>query len=118
MSSTPTRSSGRDETIDLSVLVGLAGQVLAALPAGSPPDWSRVTYRAVLSAMVRDHVENGTGNLQEGDVSSLSEFVREAAAAAQSAPLANRDDAYEVLLQALLEDWVDNWDSSEDDDDD
>jgi hypothetical protein len=121
MSSTPPRSTGRsesDDRVDLSVLVGLAGQVVSAMPVGSPPDWRKVTYRTVLSAIVRDHVENGTGNLQDGDVSSLSEFVREASAAAHAAPLEHRDDAYEVLLQALLEDWVDNWEGSDDDDDD
>jgi hypothetical protein len=119
MSSPPPRSSilsGADAADDLSHLVQVAGQVSATVPAGSPDDWRRVTYRAVLSAIVRDHVENATGQLEEGDVTSLSEFVAEAANAASSAPPEHRDDAYEVVLQALLEDWVDNWDGSAEDD--
>ena len=121
MSSPPSRStglSGTDDAIDLSLLVTLAGQVTGAVPAGSPAEWRRVTYRAVLSAVLRDRVENGTGNLEEGDVASLSEFVAEAATAASSAPADHRDDAYEVVLNALLEDWVDNWGGADDDDDD
>lgn len=121
MSTPPSRPilrPGADDAEYLARLVGLAGQVTESLPADSPSSWRATTYRSVLSAIVRDHIDNGTGNLQDGDVASLSEFVVEAAEAASSAPEQFRDDAYEVVLQALLEDWVDNWDGSDLDDDD
>ena len=120
MSSPPRRSadsSDGNEIIDFAPLVALAGRVVDALPAGSPGRWRGPTYRAVLAAIIRDRVENGTGELEDGDVSSLEEFVRAAAAAASAAPQEHRDDAYEVVLQGLLEDWVDNWNEPEDDDD-
>jgi hypothetical protein len=113
-----TRSTSRseaDDPLDLSLLVSLAGRVTDAVPADSPSEWRRVTFRTVLSAIVRDHIENGTANLEDGDVASLSDFVVEAAAAASTAPDEYRDDAYEVVLDALLEDWVDNWEGSDDD---
>jgi hypothetical protein len=115
MSSTfPFDRSADDEVADLTPLVAVASRVTDAVPAGSPASWRRVTFRTVLSAIVRDRVDNSTGDLEDGDVSSLSLFVRGAAAAAAQAPAEHRDDAYEVLLQALLEDWVDNWEGTDD----
>ncbi|HXM57247.1 MAG TPA: hypothetical protein VOB72_17740 [Candidatus Dormibacteraeota bacterium] len=110
--------SDAEEAVDLGPLVNLASRVADAVPSGSPDGWRRVTFRAVLSAVIRDRVENETGNLEDGDVESLSEFVAAAVGGAATAPEAYRDDAYEILLQALLEDWVDNWEGTDDDDDD
>jgi hypothetical protein len=121
MSSPPNRPADRsdaNEIVDLAPLVELAGRVVDTLPAGSPTSWRSVTYRAVLTAMVRDRVENETGDLEDGDAGSLTEFVEAAAAAASKAPAEHRDDAYEIVLQGLLEDWVDNWNEPEEDDDD
>jgi hypothetical protein len=121
MSSSYPRSfdrSGPDEVVDLAPMVAVAARVADAVPAGSPESWRRITFRAVLAAIIRDRVDNHTGDLEDGDVSSLDEFVEGAAAAAGKAPELYRDDAYEVLLHALLEDWVDNWESADDDDDD
>jgi hypothetical protein len=121
MSSSYPRSfdgSDADEAVDLAPLVTLAGRVADAVPSGHPESWRRVTFRVVLSAIIRDRVENHTGQLEDGDVDSLSEFVTAAAGGASAAPEAYRDDAYEILLQALLEDWVDNWEGSDEDDDD
>ena len=120
MSSSHSRSfdrSDHDEVVDLAPMVAVSARVADAVPAGSPDSWRRLTFRAVLAAIVRDRVDNHTGDLEEGDVSSLDEFVEGAASAAIKAPEAYRDDAYEVLLNALLEDWVDNWESTDDDDD-
>lgn len=121
MSSTSSRSfdgSNADEVVDLAPMVAVAGRVAEAVPPGSPDTWRRLTFRIVLSAIIRDRVDNHTGDLEDGDESSLTEFVEGAAAAAGRAPEPYRDDAYEVLLQALLEDWVDNWESTDDDEDD
>ena len=112
MSSTPpdsTRRSRGDEGADLTPFVDLAARVTDALPASSPMAWRRLAFRAVLSAVVRDRVQNDTGDLEEGDESVLAGFVGDAAAAASVAPLEHRDDAFEIVLQGLLQDWVDNW---------
>jgi len=122
MSSTPPRwtdeTDETDDAIDFAPLVALAARVTNDLPSGSPTGWRRITFRTVLSAISRDRVENDTGQLEEGDLTSLGGFVQLAARAASTAPLEYRDDAYEVLLHALLEDWVENWVGSDSDDED
>src|SRR5215471_6556896 len=121
MSSFQPRSldrSDHDEVVDLAPMVAVAARVADSIPAGSPDSWRRITFRAMLGAIIRDRVDNHTGDLEEGDVSSLDEFVEAAATAALKAPEVYRDDAYEVLLNALLEDWFDNWESTDDEDDD
>jgi hypothetical protein len=121
MSSPPPRPSGRSEANeiqDYAPLAALAGRILEALPPGSPMSWRAPTYRAVLAAVIRDRIENETGDLEDGDVSSLEDFVRAAAAAAGAAPPEFRDDAYEVVLEGLLLDWVENWNETDDDEDD
>jgi hypothetical protein len=116
MSSLPSHPTGRSdafEIVDLSSHVRIAGRVADALPPGSPATWRRLTYRTVLSAVVRDRVENDTGDLEDGDETSLTDFVRAAAEAASVAEQEHRDDAYEIVLQGLLQDWVDNWNESD-----
>jgi hypothetical protein len=98
--------------------VSLAGEVTNSLPPGSPMAWRRLTYRAVLQAVLRDAVENDTAGLDAEDTANLSRFVRTAAVAAAQASVEHRDDAYDIVLTALLEDWIDNWDPEEDDDED
>src|SRR5262250_660501 len=107
MSSPPRRSTDRSDAnapIDFTPHIGLVSDVLDAVPLGSPATWRGITYRAVLAAVVRDRVENGTEDLEEGDVSSLSDFVRAAAAAVTGAPAEHRDDAYEIVLHGILAD--------------
>jgi hypothetical protein len=72
----------------------------------------------VLAAVITDRVENDTGDLEDGDETSLADFVRAAAETASTAEPEHRDDAYEIVLQGLLQDWVDNWNESDPDLDD
>ncbi len=106
-----------DDTGYLGRTVALADQVTSNLPAGSPMAWRRLTYRAVLSAVLRDAVENDTAGLEADDAENLSRFVRDAATAASRASVEHRDDTFEIVLNALLEDWVDNWDPGDEEDD-
>jgi hypothetical protein len=118
---TPYRPSSQpsDEgSSNLSTLVEVAGRAVESLPAGSPVAWRRITYRTVLAAILRDAVENGTDGLEKEDEVNLRRFVQDAATTAEPAAAEHRDDAYELVLQALLADWVDNWDSANSDDDD
>ena len=114
----PPQPSGRLESGDLAPYVALTTRVTDTLPAGAPAVRRRATYRLVLSAVVHDRVENGTGELEDGDEASLVEFVNEATELAIAAPDDLRDDAYEIVLEALLKDWVDNWNESDFDEDD
>jgi hypothetical protein len=121
MSSPPRRPIERadpEEITDYAPQVALAGRIVDTLPADAPPAWRGPTYRAVLTAVIRDRIENETGDLEDGDVSSLSEFVQAAATAATAAPEEHRDDAYEIVLDGLLQDWIENWNEPEGDDDD
>ena len=116
----PTPPSPADETRPddagyLGKTVQLADEVTRSLPAGSPMAWRRLAYRAVLSAVLRDAVENDTGALDTEDATNLSRLVRSAAEAASQTGVEHRDDAFEIVLAALLEDWVDNWDPDEED---
>src|SRR2546429_884706 len=116
----PTPPSAADETRPddpgyLVRTVRLADEVTRSLPAGSPMAWRRLTYRAVLSAVLRDAVENDTGAPDTEDATNLSRLVRSAAEAASQTGVEHRDDAFEIVLAALLEDWVDNWDPDEED---
>jgi hypothetical protein len=114
----PSFSPSPDDSGDLSTLVEVAGRIAESVPAGSPASWPRLTYRAVLAAVLRDAVENGTDGLEPDDETNLRRFVHDAATAAKRAAMEHQDDAYELVLLALLADWVDNWDSSTSDDDD
>jgi hypothetical protein len=111
-----TDSSDADQVVDYAALAALAGRAVDALPPGSPAAWRGPTYRAVLSAVIKDRIENGTADLEEGDVTSLTDFVLAAAGAAAAAGPEFRDDAYQVVLEAQLEDWVENWNEPDDDD--
>jgi hypothetical protein len=110
-----TETSWPDDASYLARMVALADEVTNAIPVGAPMSWRRVTYRAVLSAVLRDAVENETTGLDPEDADNLSRFVNDAAAAASAAGLEHRDDAFEVVLNALLEDWVENWDTPDED---
>jgi hypothetical protein len=114
----PSFSPSPDDSGDLSTLVEVAGRIADSVPAGSPATWRRLTYRAVLAAVLRDAVDNGTDGLEPDDETNLRRFVQDAATAAGRAATEHQDDAYDLVLLALLADWVDNWDSSAADDDD
>ena len=92
--------------------VALATQVTEALPAGSPPTWRRLAFRAVLASILPVAVQ---GERPEY-ATSLSPFVREAAMVASSTGPEHRDDVFELVLDALLDDWVEDWDVSDDED--
>jgi hypothetical protein len=67
----------------------------------------------VLAAVLRDWTENGTATLEPQDTANVHGFVRDAAEAALDAPQEHRDDAFEIVLGALLDDWILNWNTDE-----
>lgn len=102
----------------LARMVAAAERVANALPSDAPPAWRHTTYRSVLTAVLRDAVENETSSLEAEDTANLSRFVEDAARAARGSAADLRDDTFEIVLGALLEDWVDNWDGPGDGDED
>ena len=100
--------------------VAIANRVSQSLPATSSDAWRQITYRLVLTAILRDWSENDTTELEEEDVTNLSAFAELASSTARQAGMADHDATFEVVLKALLDDWVENWGESlgdEDDDD-
>jgi hypothetical protein len=106
-----------DDTGYLGRTAAAAERVASSLPGGSPLAWRRLAYRAVLSAVLRDAVENDNRGLEPDDAENLSRFVQDAAATASSVAVEYRDDTFEIVLSALLEDWVDNWDPGDEEED-
>jgi hypothetical protein len=109
-----TEPSPHSETTEyLAEVVAAAGEAADQLPSEAPAGWRRTAYRAVLAAVLRDWTENGTATLDPQDTANLHGFVRDAAEAALDAPQDDRDDAFEIVLGALLDDWILNWNTDE-----
>lgn len=93
----------------LSASVAAAGRVAKSLPPTTPDAWRATTYRLVLGAILRDWSENGTAELVDEDVQNLTSFVELASATASQPDLPDQDVTFEVILNGLLDDWVENW---------
>jgi hypothetical protein len=91
----------------------LAADVLGHVPAAMPDPWRQLTYEAVLGAILRDWVTNGTSELDDGDAEDLVNIVRVAYDVANDQDFALRDTAYRAILQNALEDWVQNWNAED-----
>jgi hypothetical protein len=95
---------------------------VARTVGGTHATWTPVAYRLVLAAILRDWSDNGTSQLVDEDVTNLEALVAEAANAAEEGGSIDRDATFEIVLQGLLVDWVENWSddaaaAAEDDDD-
>ena len=100
----------------LSASVAAAARVAQSLPATGPQAWRATTYRLVLGAILRDWSENGTAELVDEDVQNLTSFVELASATASQPDLPDQDVTFEVILNGLLDDWVENWFGSAEED--
>jgi hypothetical protein len=97
----------------LAEVVAAASEAAGKLPEEAPSAWRRTAYRAVLAAILRDWAENGTATLDPQDAANVHGFVQDAAQAALAAPEEHRDDTFEVVLTALLDDWILNWNTED-----
>jgi hypothetical protein len=79
------------------------------LIAGSPETWRRDAYRIVLAGVLQDAIDNGTAPPDDQDIENLRGFVREASRVAKAGPVDLQDETFTVVLQALTDDWVVNW---------
>jgi hypothetical protein len=73
--------------------------------------WTPIAYRLVLAAILRDWSDNGTGQLVEEYLANLKALVGVAATTSEEVGTLDRDATFELVLQGLLADWVDNWGS-------
>ncbi|HEU5327109.1 MAG: hypothetical protein ACTHMJ_11870 [Thermomicrobiales bacterium] len=89
--------------------VAAVARIVGALPGLAPSEWNRVAYRLVLAGVLRDWVENGTDALVEQDERDLADLLRVAATVALDADYNRRDDTFAVVAAAMVDDWVQNW---------
>jgi hypothetical protein len=106
-------ASDPDTAEYLAEVVTAASEAAGALPEAAPSSWRRTAYRAVLAAILRDWAENGTATLDPDDAANVHGFVRDAAATALGVPEEHRDDTFEVVMTALLDDWILNWNTED-----
>ncbi len=91
----------------------LVAKVVNRMPLACPLAWKDVAYEFVLDGILRDWVENGTTELDEGDEDDLSNLLKLAADTALGIEGSSRDLAFRVLLKQVMADWVENWNAEE-----
>lgn len=96
--------------------VSVAERVARSLGA-IRPTWTPIAYRLVLTAILRDWSDNGTAHLVDEDITNLEALVDVAATTAEQAGSIDKDATFEIVLQGLLVDWVENWSDGAIDDD-
>jgi hypothetical protein len=102
-----------EDVAALQNAVRIASNVIARLPALSPPTWRETAYELVLSGILDDWVANGTNELDDEDEEDLSNLLRVAADLALSQEEILRDAAFQTLLRSAMHDWVENWNAEE-----
>jgi hypothetical protein len=91
----------------------IAANVVNRMPLACPLSWKDVAFELVLDGVLRDWVENGTTELDEGDEDDLSNLLKLAADTALALEASNRDAAFRVLLKQVMADWVENWNAED-----
>jgi hypothetical protein len=87
----------------------------AALPPGTGDAVRARSVELVLRAALRDWYQNyNTDGLREQDIDDLKSFVALAANLAGGELNRANQPVYEALLEALLEDWLINWNDGTD----
>ncbi|NLI00881.1 MAG: hypothetical protein GX446_15470 [Chthonomonadales bacterium] len=92
---------------------GVAAQAVQSLPSGGSSGWVVVAYESVLEAILRDWVENGTDDLDDGDAEDLGQIVRASAEVALLQEPSLQDATFRTVLKGWLGDWVANWGTGE-----
>lgn len=96
----------------LADITALVGRIAGALPGSAPGEWGRIAYRTILSGVLKDWVDHGTEGLSEQDADDLTALTRLAAQTALAVDYSRRDDTFIVVIGALIDDWVRNWNVS------
>ena len=94
--------------------VAAVTRIAGTVPGLAPSEWGRVAYRVVLAGVLRDWVENGTDGLTEQDERDLTDLVRLSATIALDADYSRRDDTFTTVVAAMIDDWVRNWNTEDD----
>lgn len=98
----------------LATVAATVARIVMVLPGTAPGEWARIAYRTVLSGVLRDWVEHGTSGLTDQDSQDLADLTRLAVDVALETDYGRRDDTFIIVLGALIDDWVRNWNTSED----
>lgn len=88
---------------------GVAAQTVQLLPPDGPSGWVGIAYESVLQAILRDWVDNGTDELDDGDAEDLGQIVRASAEVALQQEPSLQDATFRTVLKGWLDDWVSNW---------
>lgn len=96
----------------------MALKVAGSMPEVAPQEWRVLAYEIVLDGILKDWVENGTNELDEGDAEDLTDLLRVSADLALVQEGALRDVTFRVALKNAMLDWVKNWNDEDDYDDD
>lgn len=91
----------------------IAANVVNRMPLACPFAWKEVAFELVLDGVLRDWVENGTTELDEGDEDDLANLLKLAADTALSLEASSRDLGFRVLLKQVMADWVENWNAED-----
>jgi hypothetical protein len=102
-----------EDVTALQNAVRIASNVIARLPALSPPAWRESAYELVLGGILEDWVANGTNELDDEDEDDLGNLLRVSADLALGQEDTLRDVAFQTLLRNAMRDWVENWNADE-----
>jgi glucuronate isomerase len=89
-------------------------RIAGTVPGLAPSEWGKIAYRVVLAGVLRDWVENGTDGLEEQDERDLTDLVRLSATIALDADYSRRDETFATVVAAMIDDWVRNWNTGDD----
>lgn len=94
-------------------IADVKGKVLCALPAQADEQVRAFTLEKVLNTVFRDWAEHGNTKLSSQDLNDLCSFVQMSTALAANQLNAQGRAVFEASLEALLEDWLYNWNSKQ-----
>lgn len=107
-----------DEDVDaVTHAVGAASRIADGLPPAAPSGWRDIANELALEGILRDWVNNGTNELGPDDEEDLANLLRLAADLALQQPGDRQERVFRILGKNVMQDWVDNWNSDEEEED-
>jgi hypothetical protein len=97
----------------LSATVDHIRGIADSLPTSAPSAWRANAYRIILAGVLRDHADNGAALLADQDLHDLRDLMRLAVDTAEAVEAGLRDQTFELVLDGLVDDWVQNWNADD-----
>jgi hypothetical protein len=98
--------------------VRAASRIADGLPPTASAGWRDIAHELALDGILRDWVNNGTNELGPEDEEDLTSLLRLAADLALQEEENRRDRVFRIVGKNVVQDWVDNWNSDEEEDED